>query len=134
MAVLQKVKINNEWVPVSGSNINSGGGTGGGNVYNLPQGVLMALESSPYNFTEEEAAAFKAAVANIADTTFGLYSADSEIGIGTKMTCTYIDIIEEDGATFYILTVLMPYDSNIIPTRYVVGILPTGEVIGGMRA
>lgn len=26
MAVLQKVKINNEWVPVSGSNINSGGG------------------------------------------------------------------------------------------------------------
>ena len=27
MAVLQKVKINNEWVPVSGSNINSGGGS-----------------------------------------------------------------------------------------------------------
>lgn len=26
MAVLQKVKINNEWVPVSGSNVNSGGG------------------------------------------------------------------------------------------------------------
>ena len=26
MAIIQKVKINNEWVPVSGSNINSGGG------------------------------------------------------------------------------------------------------------
>lgn len=26
MAIIQKVKINNEWVPVSGSNVNSGGG------------------------------------------------------------------------------------------------------------
>lgn len=28
MAVLQKVKINNEWVPVSGSNVSTGGGGG----------------------------------------------------------------------------------------------------------
>jgi hypothetical protein len=33
MAVLQKVKINNDWVPVSGSNVNSGGGTSSSNTF-----------------------------------------------------------------------------------------------------
>lgn len=47
MAVLQKVKINNEWVPVSGSNVNTGGGASSSN-------TLIIHSDKDFEVIEEE--------------------------------------------------------------------------------
>ena len=57
------------------------GSGGGGNVYNLPMGMMMATEDAPYTFSAEEAAAFKSAIQNIADTVFGLSFSDGDMAM-----------------------------------------------------
>lgn len=60
------------------------GSGGGGNVYNLPMGMLVATGDAPYTFSAEEAEAFKAAIQSIGDTVFGIYAADA--GMAMKIT------------------------------------------------
>lgn len=106
------------------------GSGGGGNVYNVPIGMLMASETSPYTFTTEEADAFKAAVANIADTTFGIYMAQDTIDM--RMVFPSVQSQDVNGAVVYTMTALMPLDSEFMPMVCEVSILPDGSVMGYM--
>ena len=101
------------------------GSGGGGNVYNIPMGMLMASEESPYTFTTEEADAFKAAVANIADTIFCLYAPQD-----MRMVFTSVGMQDMGEAVVYTMTAPMPANTDLMPMVSTVGILTDGSVMG----
>lgn len=108
------------------------GSGGGGNVYNLPMGMMMATEDAPYTFSAEEAAAFKDAVSKMSDTTFGLFMDDGQMQM--KLTFTFINpTIAEDGTQIYTMMSFIAYDLGtvqIIPMTVVVTIHSDGSVSG----
>lgn len=108
------------------------GSGGGGNVYNLPMGMMMAAEDAPYTFSAEEAAAFKDAVSKMSDTTFGLFTDDGQMQM--KLTFTFINpTIAEDGTQIYTMMSFIAYDFGtvqIIPMTVVVTIHSDGSVSG----
>lgn len=107
------------------------GSGGGGNVYNLPIGTMMATEEAPYSFTPEEAGAFKAAIADLGGTTFGIY-ADASTGQETKMTFPIVSPQStEDGSTKYGMFGVFPMSaSTTILFEFYVVIASSGEVTG----
>lgn len=106
------------------------GSGGGGNVYNLPMGAMMATEDAPYTFSAEEAAAFKAAIQNIGDTVFGVYVAEE--GMTMKMIFSIVSPQStEDGSTKYGMFGVFPIAaSTTILFEFYVVLAPSGEVTG----
>lgn len=107
------------------------GSGGGGNVYNLPIGTMMATEEAPYSFTPEEAGAFKAAIADLGGTTFGIY-ADASTGQEMKMTFPIVSPQStEDGSTKYGMFGVFPISASAtILFEFYVVIASSGEVTG----
>lgn len=104
------------------------GSGGGGNVYNIPTSLTTASSSSPYTFTTEEADAFKAAVANLADTTIGLHMAEGVMSM--RLIFAAIQSTEEEGAVMYELTAPMSTGSSLVPMTFHIGLLADGTVMG----
>lgn len=107
-----------------------GTGSGGGNVYNIPTSLTTASSSSPYTFTTEEADAFKAAVANLADTTFGFYI--TEDGMNMRLIFTAIQSTEEGDAVVYEFTAPVLASNSFVPMKFHIDILADGSVMGYM--
>ena len=89
------------------------GSGGGGNVYNLPMGMMMATEGAPYTFSAEEAAAFKAAIQNIGDTVFGVYVAEE--GMAMKVTFGIITpaAMGDGGGTMWTMIAAYPMSQSM---------------------
>lgn len=104
------------------------GSGGGGNVYNIPTSLTTASSSSPYTFTTEEADAFKAAVANLADTTIGFYI--TEDGMNMRLIFAAIQSTEQEGAVVYEFTAPMSTGSSLVPMKFHIGLLDDGSVMG----
>lgn len=109
------------------------GSGGGGNVYNLPMGMMMAgTPDAPYTFSADETAAFKDAVSKMGDTTFGLFVNDGQMQV--KLTFTVITpTITGDGTQIYNMMSFMAINIGtvqILPVSMVVTIHSDGSVSG----